>query len=81
MSKEYIYTDVNGTIIARKPKGRGRPPVGPMVSEDTDGNITISGCLTDAPIENKSSFKKIVIGDKVLFMLKHQKESQPIFAD
>lgn len=64
--KHYIFVGKDGSEIARKVKSRGRPPVGPTVHEDTDGNIVINNCITTVP-DVKKDFRKTVVNDIVLW--------------
>jgi len=65
-NKYYVFTDENGNEVARKEKGKGRPPVGPTVTSDEQGNIIISNCVTTVPADIKN-FKKVEVDGKMLY--------------
>lgn len=67
VKSEVVYLDVDGNEVARVAKKAGRPPIGPNVTKDEDGNIFISEVLTDKPA-NLSQHRAVEVDGKVLYV-------------
>lgn len=63
--------------VGRKVKGPGRPPIGPNIMQADDGNIYITGVLTEEP-KDVSSYIEVELEDSTIWYKKQKSVSKNV---